>query len=267
MKLQGVYDIVVVGLRNKEKDLLVNKRYKNPPIIEALCEFQFESSTSWDIAIPGLIYEKVQDTFPKRLQVQLQASQINPNGVDGEEIVQQSIPLIRFQRTDDLALMQVGPNLLTINHLKPYSSWQNFLPLIERGLAVYREVVNPTGIRTIALRYINRIELPNHPILEEYFEFRPSLTKKLQNINAFIVGIQIPYEDNRDVLNLQLSSIPSEVPDKATMLLDLNYILANQGAITWEDVFKWLETAHNNIIEIFEASITEELKQRFEETN
>lgn len=246
----------------------MNKKYKNPPIIEALCEFQFEPTTSWDIAIPGLIYEEVKDAFPKRFQLQLQSSQINLNiGKDEAEIIGQIVPLIRFQRTDDLALIQVGPNLLTINHLKPYPSWQGFLPLIETGFKAYQKVVNPNGIQRISLRYINRIEIPAlHVTLEKYFEFRPFLgTKKLQNINAFTVGIQIPYEDGKDTLNLQLSSIPSNNSNTSAMLLDLNYLLPKQEDIVWDNVTKCVEIAHNRIEEIFEASITEELRQIFEE--
>ncbi|MGQ0654564.1 MAG: TIGR04255 family protein [Betaproteobacteria bacterium] len=44
------------------------KKYKNPPIIEAICEFRFSETSPWDLTIPGLIYELVKDKFPKRVQ-------------------------------------------------------------------------------------------------------------------------------------------------------------------------------------------------------
>ena len=46
----------------------MGRRYKNPPIVEALCEFEFISSQPWDLTIPGLIYEKVKDEFPDKRQ-------------------------------------------------------------------------------------------------------------------------------------------------------------------------------------------------------
>lgn len=241
----------------------MSKRYKNSPIIEALCEIQFEPSAGWDLTVPGLIYEEIKDTFSKRLQ--LQPPQISLNDIDTMEITGQIVPLMRFQRTDDLALIQIGPNLLTVNYLKPYSSWEEFFPLIERGLTTYRKVVNPNGIQRITLRYINRIEIPTPIILEKYFEFRPFIAKKLQTINAFIAGIQIPYQDNRDILNIQLSSMPDVSPDKAAILLDLSYLLVNPGAITWDVVSEWIQVAHESIEEMFEASITEDLRLIFEE--
>jgi uncharacterized protein (TIGR04255 family) len=36
----------------------MTKRYNNPPIIEALCEFQFDTDVSWDLTLIGLIYDK-----------------------------------------------------------------------------------------------------------------------------------------------------------------------------------------------------------------
>src|SRR2546430_7525943 len=30
---------------------LMSKKYKKPPIVEAVCEFQFEEDSSWDLAI------------------------------------------------------------------------------------------------------------------------------------------------------------------------------------------------------------------------
>jgi uncharacterized protein (TIGR04255 family) len=47
----------------------MSKKYETPPIIEALCHFQYRQNTSWDLTIPGFIYEKVKNTFPQKTQV------------------------------------------------------------------------------------------------------------------------------------------------------------------------------------------------------
>ena len=44
----------------------MSRRYKNSPIIEAICEFQFEENSEWDLTIPGLVYDRVQNEFPIR---------------------------------------------------------------------------------------------------------------------------------------------------------------------------------------------------------
>jgi len=43
----------------------VSRKYTNPPILEALCEFQFVPSQPWDMTIPGFLYEKINHEFPR----------------------------------------------------------------------------------------------------------------------------------------------------------------------------------------------------------
>jgi len=46
----------------------MGKKYKNPPIVEALCEFQFVPGQPWDITIAGMLYERIKDEFPIKQQ-------------------------------------------------------------------------------------------------------------------------------------------------------------------------------------------------------
>ena|SRR5215207_7513665 len=54
--------------RSSLREGRVRRIYKDPPIIEALCEFQFVPSQPWDLTIPGLFYREVKSEFPKRRQ-------------------------------------------------------------------------------------------------------------------------------------------------------------------------------------------------------
>jgi uncharacterized protein (TIGR04255 family) len=246
----------------------MSKKYKDPPLIEALCEFYFAPETSQDFeSIIDLLYEKIHTGFPKRDRLQLQASQITLDTAGIPEITQQLLPLERFQSNSDRVLIQVGQNLLTVNHLKPYTSWEAFLPSVEMGFHAYREVVQPTTIHRVALRYINRIEIMSDRIhLEDYFEFRPFIGQKiLQDLAAFTLGIQIPHEEARDMLHIQLASVDSGTPNTIAMILDLTYSLVKQGAITLDDISEWLINAHTHIEDAFEACITDQLRNLFEE--
>lgn len=201
------------------------KKYKYPPVNEALCEFQFESD-SWDLAVPGLVYERVQDTFPKRRPAKVVTVSLSPTSESLKQQVQTE-ERVRFLRNDEKALIQVGRCFLAINHLKPYSSWREFLRLIEQGLTAYREIAAPKCIQRVGLRYINRIEIREKSIeLENYFHFRPFVGPELlQDIDAFICGIQVPFEGSRDTLRLQLASTTAKDPDISVAILDLDYFL------------------------------------------
>ncbi len=174
---------------------------------------------------------------------------------------------MQFLREDEKALIQVDRDLLAVNHLKPYPTWQEFLPLIQQGFDAYCQIANPKGILRIGLRYINRIEVPGQRIeLEDYLEFRPFVGSKLpQDFGSFIVGIQVPYERSRDILRLQLTNAATQTPSLVAAVLDLDYFLAQPNQVGIDNVFEWVELAHTHVEEAFEACITDRLRQMFEE--
>lgn len=241
-------------------------QYKNPPLSEVVCEFQFGQDSPWDLTIPGLVYEKVRETFPTRKQVARVMMGFSAN--EGE-IAQQigAPPVMRFSSEDEKLVMQVGLHLLSINHLKPYSSWEHFFPLILESFHTYREVANPRSIHRIGLRYVNTIDLPGPNLkLEDYFEFRPYLGPNLpRTIGSFMLAVQLPYEDLRDMLNLQLVSLAGLSIETSKIILDLDYFLAQPGSVSLDNVSSWLDNAHAHVERIFEGCISDNLRRRFEE--
>lgn len=246
----------------------MGKKYKNPPIIEALCEFQFIPSQPWDITIPGLFYEKIKDEFPIRQQQTGFGLSFQPK----EGLLEQKVEMtqrIQFFRPDKSALIQVGQDLLTINHLKPYPTWEVLKPLIINNLIKYKEISNPKGFKRIGLRYINRIEFEKGPIeLTDYFNYYPFLPSKLPQIHeSFLVRVEIPYEGGRDRLIMNLGSIIPEKPEILPLLLDLDYIMAIPEHISLDQAYDWIENAHTVIENAFEACLTDKARAMFGEVS
>ncbi len=242
----------------------MSKKYKNPPIVEALCEFQFEPSTSWDLVMPGLIYDELRDIFPGREpdRVLLQAPSSSGPRVQYSEA-------ISFLSKDSKVSVLIGPNILSVNHLEPYSSWEDFVPLIKRGLNAYTNVVEPEQLQNVELRYINDLRVPKEPSeLEHYLNLRPFVDSSLpQNFRSFITGIQVPYEDQRDSLKIEVQGSSEAESDSVRLTLDLDYILLRTEEIDFEDVFDWLDVAHSRVEDAFEACVTDEMKRTFEEVS
>lgn len=244
----------------------MGKIYKRPPIVEAVCEFQFEEGSPWDLSIQGRMYEKMRNTFP----ILRQTERVTVNLLGTPEAFGPqfgTVSLMQFLRKDEQALVQVGTHLLSISVLKSYPSWPRFLALIKRGYNTYRDIAAPKGIRRIGLRYINHIEIPVHDIkLEDYLEFRPYIGKGLQqDFGTFALGVQFPYEGSRDLLNLQLASLPQQPSSGAIIALSLDYFLLKPGEIALEEAFQWVDVAHHHIEDAFEASITKKLREQFKE--
>lgn len=244
----------------------MTKRYKNPPIIEAICEFHFSSDIPWDLTYIGLIYEKLKESFPKKQQLHINFALTVASDANEQIGTVPMIPLVRFSDSNDKMLIQLGQGLLTVNHLKPYDSWETFLPSIEKGFKAYCEIANPKGLQHINIRYINRIEIPKSNKLEESFQIRPLIPLGLPSgIESFLIGVNLPYEDEKDTLRLQLGTVNSEAPDMLTLLLEIAYVFAKPEEIALDEVLRRVDVAHKHIEDAFELCLTDELKQTFGE--
>lgn len=245
----------------------MRRKYKKPPIVEALCEFQFIPNQPWDWTIPGLIYEKVKDEFPDKQQKIGIGVQFKPTEKGVEQIIESTPPIIQFFKKDKTALIQIAPDLLAINQLKPYPTWNKFKPLILKGFQIYKEISNPKAFRRIGLRYINIIEFDKQSIkLEDYFRYYPFIPNNLPPIqDSFVVRTEFPFEEGKERLILTLATVIPSKQDIISIVLDIDYVMATPEYVSLNDVSEWLEKAHKEVENAFEASITDKARTLFEE--
>ena len=245
----------------------MGKKYKNPPVVEALCEFQFISDKPWDLTLPGLIYEKVKGEFPVKQQQIGIGVQFRPTERGLEHKVEPAPPRIQFHKEDKTALIQVAPNLLVVNQLKPYPTWDKFKAMILKNFNIYEEVAQPKAFRRIGLRYINIIEFNKAQIeLKNYSQFYPFIPDTLtQPYDSFLTRVEFPYEDAKERLILTLASVVPKKPNVISVLLDLDYVMATPEYVSLHDVSEWLEKAHERIEDAFEVCITDKAREIFEE--
>jgi uncharacterized protein (TIGR04255 family) len=233
--------------------------YDKPPVIEALCEFRFKSSQPWDWTIPGLVYEQIREQFPKKRQENVLEVAMQPGENKVLHQMKAGVARMQFLNEQENALVQVGPDLLAVNHLPPYPKWDAFKTLILEQLAVYRNIANPETLTRIGLRYINRVEIPAKRIeLEEYFRTLPQVPEPIpQTFPSFVLHVDIAYENPSSALRFIFGSAPSEPPEKLTFMLDLDMFGIGENVPSMEQLANWIEVAHERIEAAFDASFTE----------
>ena len=252
------------------------RKYQKPPIIEALCEFNFEPGQLWDGTLPGLLYNEVKEDFPKRqpetiVQLGIQIMGQNPPGsaaVPAPSIAApQAFTRLRFLSEDERAMVQIGPDLLAINRLRPYSSWNDFKPLVLRVLTKYQKVARPKGIRRIGVRYINRIEIPLSEVkVDDYLVAFPNLPDALpQRINVWVQRSEIPF-DSEGTLIIQTGSVREAGLSGIAFLLDLDFVISGES-FALEVADDKIEMAHEKVELAFEECITDKSRKLFEEVH
>ncbi len=240
------------------------KKYANPPVAEAVCEFRFSQESPWDMTFPGILFENMKDEYPKRDQrwVREVVVLLGPEGLREELLVTERA---QFSTEDDGCAIQVGPHLMSVNCRKEYADWDSFRSRIEDAYTRFRDVIGVEAIRTMNLRYINLIEIPEEVVtLSDYFAFYPLIPVGLQRTPAgFITGCEFTFHDNRDNCRVELTDAVPESPGANAYLLNLDYFLAREAAISPDDVMDWLSTAHTEVERIFEACIKDPLRELF----
>lgn len=251
-----------------QEDGRMPKKYRNPPLIEAVIEFRIMPDSPWDLTIHGLIYEKIKKTFPHKEQRLIQEVDINqgPKGIEQEvRFSERSF----FFTNDKRMFVQIGPHLLAINCLKPYPSWSEFRPRIEEAFNALVTSIDIKGFARIGHRAINRVEVSVLPLnLDDFFEFRPFLGTRLpQDMRSFIIGCVLPFFEDRDLCKVQLTNAVAETSSHSAFLLDLDYFLARPEDTSVENALAWVEEAHREVNNIFEGCITNQLREIFQEKN
>ena len=246
----------------------MRKQYRNPPLIEALCEFQFTPESSYDLTIPGKLHANLITQYPRIKQGKVLAVEMAGVAETLEQKVH-SVDRIHFLSEDERRLVQVGPRLFVVNMLKPYSNWEDFREHILSGYREYSAIARPKGISRIELRYINRIGINVSSIkFEDYFRFSPLAQDPLpQEFSAFVIGIQALARDGKDLLHINMTSLPPENDASLSFSLDIRYGSNNADSTEVEKVSEWLGLAHDVVGQTFEACITNTLRSLFEEVS
>ena len=238
--------------------------YHNAPVIEAVIEFQF-TSEQWDWTVPGLMYERFKEGFPKKRQQNVLELEMRAEAAQIAQRVKGGIARMQFVREDEQALIQVGPDLLAVNYLKPYPNWAAFKAQILEALSMYVEIVAPTGLKRIGLRYINRIEIPEPRVeLEQYFRILPEIPMS-KDMSSFLMRVEVPFEVVNGQLVVTMGSTSSDRPEHSAFILGLDFFTVRAEVLALDTSAEWIETAHTHIEDSFEACITDKARILFEE--
>ena len=254
----------------------MRREYSNPPIREAVCEFLFQEDGRWDWAAPGLVYSALRDEFPKRLPGDVPSAPTTP-AAESPNLLQPGLqqlevrlvsqgPLKFWREDDDTGYIAVAPYRLGVHHFRPYPNWERFSDIISKAFEAYLNVLNPTEVQRIGLRYINDIDLDGVTVqLEEYFNFYPFLGRNIpQQLSQFHCLVQMDFENGLDSLKLQIANAQLNNMQGHRIILDLDYFLARPQNFALSGTSDWLEKAHVNLESVFEGCLKDSARLLFE---
>lgn len=241
--------------------------YARPPIEEAIVEFRFIPGQDWNFTIPGKLHEHsdIKRRYPgkPRTQKLIEAS-INNNANKPPNLEMREGTRFQLVDSETQRLISIGPDLLSINTLRPYDGWEQFRPRVVEALKAYDEVVEPSAISRIGVRYVNKIVIPESRIeFDRYFQNGlPSVHGIPNSVASFFSRIEYVYDDGIKLLLTQATVDASEEGSSA-FVLDLDIIWEGEDPLALEAAMEIVDKLHKREGESFEAIITDALREVF----
>lgn len=173
---------------------------------------------------------------------------------------------IGWQHRADAMVAQFRVDGFTFSKLEPYTTWDEVFSEALRLWAVYTKIAEPSEVIRVAVRYINRLQVPVPARIGDYLEAPPVLPSPIsQELRQFLCRFVIDdARRNASAVVIQASE-PVVGPRAITLLLDIDAFKENLAIVPRDpnlpEMFLQLRDLKN---EIFFASITEQTAEMYE---
>lgn len=242
------------------------------PIVEALIHFQANAAEQWE---PKKVRSVLQPAWPEHTNVQemrpvqFQMKQekgkepeanVSLPGVDGLLFRAKGLPTVYHARRDGLI----------VSWLAPYADWLTFVEVALTAWGKFREILTPSALHSVALRYINRLEFPVADFstpdlrLSTFFTAPPAKPPKLSDwkYRGFSHETNFVAPSSRCVVRTNFSQTQSP-PDMAAFILDIEVRLREPLMAMDGDTKEILEEMRTLKNTVFFAMLTDAALERY----
>lgn len=193
----------------------------NPPIVEAAVHWRANVDATWtpeylrntlEARLPE--YPNQHDHFEAQVFLQFQINEESQPTATREG----GWKGIRLTNSDETQVAIFRTDGLVFSRLAPYQGWEPFVAEGRRLWSFYQELVAPTEISRLGLRFINRISVDVNDDLNKYLKDPPT-RPRLMPLASFLY--QSNFEAKRDGLAANvIKTIQPASEDNANLILD-----------------------------------------------
>lgn len=227
----------------------------HPPILEAICEFRFAHPISVGPQLGGDLHALGFSAPPSKWK-------------GNEVFIDQSTSPIaaqvrtserdQYRRPDGSMMVQVGENVLVVNHSRPYVAWDAYLVGIMAVLKAFVDHGGGGALGRLGLRYLNRLNLtPPHARVRDLLRIFGLVGGPFDGIpmRGFYQRYDLAHLDPEGILTLQVGVATDQGGPHLVLDLDFGSPFAPGPPYTPFDVPAWLSAAHERVEEAFVASL------------
>lgn len=252
------------------------REYPKPPIEEALVQVTFAEPLAWNVATPGVLFERFRLEYPQepvaqeqlQAEVQLQVEVQIPGGAQVGPNFALNRGAQRYIYKDDSQhrLVVVNPLTLSANSLRPYEGWPALRERFRSAALLTGEVAPLKPVRRVALRYINRVKVPGPRVdTDDYFNLVVRTAENGQaTFRGFMHRVESVLADNETVIVFTFASLaPEQESQSVDFLLDLEVYRDGLDLHSLEEITQVADALKRIENDEFESCIKEPARELF----
>jgi uncharacterized protein (TIGR04255 family) len=228
---------------------------KNAPITEGLLDIRCTLPADVTLEDLAKFQEAIADRYPQRRERQVFESSLT---LGTSEVVQKhQMDGYLFAGADGHRVVQARLDGFAFSVLKPYTSWPDLRDEAREHWARYRQIARPTAVSRVAVRFINRIELPlPFDDFREYVLTAPDIAAGLpQGLATFIMRLVIPVE-RANCVAIVTETIETAQGGRLPFILDIEAFTERPFKSEDEELWQTLDRLREVKNDFFFRSIT-----------
>lgn len=240
-----------------------NIYYPNAPIIEAVFDLQLLPVENFDSNCYDNLVQQLRGRFS--FKGDIQEIGVGLHFSPGQKDISHSEKKIgiRLETADGKYVIQAKERGFTFSILRTYDSWEDFSKEAFKYWNIYRRIFKPKKITRQALRYINRIDVPELSFeMKNYFRVYPQVFEddRMVQISGFFMQVQIPQSEG-GVANLTQSIANPAKAGCSSIILDIDVFDNKQYSPGAKNLRKRIESLRDQKNSIFEKAITDKTRE------
>lgn len=238
------------------------RHYSHAPITEAIIDLRVTLPEKISVDDLAAIHPLIIDRFPTKESIHT-GTLLVESGPSIKIDASREQHGFLFRSKDGLRIFQAKLSGFTFNRLAPYDSWEELRNDARTMWEIYKDVCKPSSVTRVAVRYINRLDLPG-PLVDfkQYLRTVPEVSNDLpQGLASYFMQLQIPQEDLDCMLIINEAFTPPTSPERVSVILDLDAFRERIWQTDDEGIWRFLEELRHRKNLAFEASITDSTRR------
>lgn len=239
---------------------------KHAPIIEALIDLKVEFPPGVGLEQLAAVQARFRSEYPDRRNRIGWAGRFELGDETAPPVVpEKRIDGYYFQAPGRNRIVQLRLDGFAVHWMRPYDTWDALLEETRARWYDVRQELNPVRVTKIAVRYINRIDVPM-PVthLQDWLLTSPEVAPALgRPMSQFFMQITLPFPEKG--ANCVVSqAVERDREGFAGFIFDIDVTRAHEFAVEADTIWRCLGDLRAIKNEVFFKSITPKTKRLFE---